>query len=238
MKRVEDLGNLDESEMDDEEMEEANIQSPRTIGTGTGGTPQARLVQGISYRDSLQRNNPNFVMFDKGIGFLQLKRRLKTKWALKGDFSLTDIGHDYYVTRFTNMDDYEHVMMNDSWTLGDNYVVTRGWIPNFVPEEDNMLEDKNETIMGSIQDGCRFRALANIDLNVEMEANDLETQGNLHEKGNSAALEVTLNEESNMDMTEDILDKENIPEERAHANEVSEETRPVAQRNQKRPSNR
>ena len=37
-------------------------------------------------------------MFDKGIGYLQLKRRLKSKWALKGDFSLIDIGCDYYVT--------------------------------------------------------------------------------------------------------------------------------------------
>ena len=44
-------------------------------------------------------------MLDKGIGYGQLKRRLKTKWALKGDFSLIDIGCDYYVTRFTNIED-------------------------------------------------------------------------------------------------------------------------------------
>jgi len=37
-------------------------------------------------------------MFDKGIGYLQLKRRLKTRWALRRDFSLIDIGCDYYVT--------------------------------------------------------------------------------------------------------------------------------------------
>ena len=53
-------------------------------------------------------------MFDKGIGFLQLKRRLKIKWALKGDFSFIDIGHDYYVTKFSNMENYEHVMTNGS----------------------------------------------------------------------------------------------------------------------------
>jgi len=46
---------------------------------------------------------------DKVIGYMQLKRRLKVKWALKGDFSLIDIGCDYYVTRFTNLGDYEHV---------------------------------------------------------------------------------------------------------------------------------
>jgi len=39
-----------------------------------------------------------------------LKKRLKSKWALKGNFSLIDIGCDYYITRFTNPEDYTHVM--------------------------------------------------------------------------------------------------------------------------------
>ena len=60
----------------------------------------------------LWRNALIIRTFDKGIGYLQLKRRLKTKRALRGDFSLIDIGCDYYVTRFTNMEDYDHVMMN------------------------------------------------------------------------------------------------------------------------------
>ena len=77
-------------------------------------------------------------MFDKGIGYLQLKRRLKTKCALRGDFSLIDIGCDYHVIRFTNMEDYDHVMTNGPWMIGDNYLVIREWVPNFVPEEDNI----------------------------------------------------------------------------------------------------
>jgi len=59
---------------------------------------------------NLWRNAIIIKMFDKGIGYLQLKRRLKNKWALKGDFSLIDIGCDYYVTRFMNPEDYTHVM--------------------------------------------------------------------------------------------------------------------------------
>ena len=79
-------------------------------------------------------------MFDKGIRYLQLKRRLKAKWALKGDFSLIDIGCEYYVTRFTNMEDYDHVMTNGPWMIGDNYLVIREWVPNFVPEEDHITK--------------------------------------------------------------------------------------------------
>jgi len=65
---------------------------PFDIG-GEKGTPRT------------MRNALIIRMFDKGIGYLQLKRRLKAKWSLRGDFSLIDIGCDYYVTRFTNMED-------------------------------------------------------------------------------------------------------------------------------------
>jgi len=86
------------------------------------------------------RNGLIIRMFDKGIGYLQLKRRLKTKWALRGDFSLIDIGYDYYITRFTNMEDYDHVMLNGPWMIGDNYLVIRAWVLNFVPEEDHITK--------------------------------------------------------------------------------------------------
>ena len=49
-----------------------------------------------------------------------------------------DNGCDYYATRFTNMEDYEHVMLNGPWMIGDNYLVIREWMPNFVPEEDTI----------------------------------------------------------------------------------------------------
>jgi len=174
-------------------IDEMELGSPRTSATGREGQIQPGMGHPISYRDTLQRNNPNLTfetrdnpmwvadtqdivldddepvddedplcptilltvaekkilrepwrnaliirMFDKGIDYLQLKRRLKTKWALRGDFSLIDIGCDYYVTRFINMEDYDHVMMNGPWMIGDNYLVIREWTPNFVPEENNI----------------------------------------------------------------------------------------------------
>ena len=68
-----------------------------------------------------------------------MKRRLKVKWALRGYFLLIDNGREYYVTPFTNTEDYEHVMTNGHWMLGDNYLVLREWVPNFVPKEDNIM---------------------------------------------------------------------------------------------------
>jgi len=82
------------------------------------------------------RNALILTTFDKGIGYMQLKRRLELKWSLKGDFSLIDIGCDYYITRFPNMEDYEHVLTQGPWMLGDNDLVIQEWVPNFIPDED------------------------------------------------------------------------------------------------------
>lgn len=77
-------------------------------------------------------------MFDKGIGFMQLERGLKKKWALKGDFSLIDIGFDYCMTKFTELEDYEYVITQGPWMLGDDDLLIREWEPNFIPKEDTI----------------------------------------------------------------------------------------------------
>jgi len=87
-----------------------------------------------------QRNALIVKLFDKRVGYMQLKKRLKTKWSLRGDFSLVDIGFHYYVTRFTNREDHEHVLMDGTWMIGNNYLVIHEWVPNFVPTEDKITE--------------------------------------------------------------------------------------------------
>lgn len=79
-------------------------------------------------------------LLDKGVGYMQLKKRLETKWSLRGDFSLIDIGFDYYLTRFTNREDYKHVLMDGTWMIGDNYLVIHEWIQNFVPTGDKFTK--------------------------------------------------------------------------------------------------
>ena len=184
---------IGESDSATDVLDNMDIGSPHAQEDMQDDQHHTGIARPISYRDTLQRNNPNLTfetrdnpmwidenqgieseddepvedddplcptitltaeekkmlrepwknaliirMFDKGIGYLQLKRRLKAKWALRGDFSLIDIGYDYYVTRFTNMEDYDHVMVNGPWMIGDNYLVIREWVPNFVPEEDKI----------------------------------------------------------------------------------------------------
>ena len=74
-------------------------------------------------------------MFDGSLGYMGLMKRLKRKWQLKGDFSLTDIGCKYFIARFNNMDDLNYVLTQGPWLIDDSYLTIRKWTPNFIPEE-------------------------------------------------------------------------------------------------------
>ena len=84
------------------------------------------------------RNAIIIKLFDKKMGYEALMRRLKFKWSLKGAIALTDVGHAYYVVRFTNYEDYEFVMTQGPWMIGDSYLTIRKWVPNFVADEAPM----------------------------------------------------------------------------------------------------
>ncbi|KAJ8434946.1 hypothetical protein Cgig2_012972 [Carnegiea gigantea] len=248
MKRVTERPLNNNGERGDIDMAEVDLRSPYVPETSPLSPDRARGERTISYRDTLQRNNPNLSfetrenpiwdavgcedvseddeppvdddltgptillstmekqllrepwrnaliikMFEKGIDFLQLKRHLTIKWALKGDFSLIDIGHDYYVTRFTNPEDYEHVMMNGPWMIGDNYLVIREWAPNFSPEEDTITK---LTAWGHKEETCPH------DLSKEQELSALD-QG---ENEDNLRKDIT---DPNVGQN---LDKENIPQ--------------------------
>ena len=74
-------------------------------------------------------------MFNSKIGYMSLMKRLKRKWELKGGLTLTDIGHDFFIARFSCLDDYNHVLTQGPWMFEDNYLTIRKWIPNFIPTD-------------------------------------------------------------------------------------------------------
>ncbi|XP_021722394.1 uncharacterized protein LOC110689870 [Chenopodium quinoa] len=74
-------------------------------------------------------------MFSAKLGYIGLMCRLKKKWNDRGELSLTDIGCNYYIARFTNQVDYSYVLTQGPWLLDDNYLTIRKWIPNLVSDE-------------------------------------------------------------------------------------------------------
>lgn len=62
-------------------------------------------------------------------------QRLKNMWKLRGDFTLTDLDNDFYLAKFANSDDKEHVLFGGPWMVTDHYLTIRTWHPNFDPAE-------------------------------------------------------------------------------------------------------
>lgn len=75
-------------------------------------------------------------LFDRRMSYEVLVRKLKLKWNLKGQIALTDVGHAYYVVRFSSLEDYEFVLTQGPWLIGDSYLTIRKWIPNFIADEE------------------------------------------------------------------------------------------------------
>ncbi|XP_021846727.1 uncharacterized protein [Spinacia oleracea] len=74
-------------------------------------------------------------LFDKRLSYAVLIRRLRLKWNLKGAIALTDVGCAYYVVRFSSLEDYDFVLTQGPWMIGESYLSIRKWVSNFVPDE-------------------------------------------------------------------------------------------------------
>ncbi|KAL8150574.1 hypothetical protein V2J09_020382 [Rumex salicifolius] len=77
-------------------------------------------------------------VLDKQLGYMYLRRKLQQKWGPKGQFLMADIGNDFYVVKFTNMDDLKFVLSQGPWLIGDNYLTIQRWRPNFIAEEEKL----------------------------------------------------------------------------------------------------
>lgn len=64
-------------------------------------------------------------LFDKPLSYEILMKMLRLKWGLKGDIAWTDVGFEFYIVRFNNMEDNEFVITQGHWLIGDSYLTIR-----------------------------------------------------------------------------------------------------------------
>ncbi|KAG5225528.1 receptor protein [Salix suchowensis] len=74
-------------------------------------------------------------LMGRKVGYMFFMQRLKNMWKLRGDFTLTDLGNDFYLAKFANTEDREHVLFGRPWMVTDHYLTVRTWHPNFDPVE-------------------------------------------------------------------------------------------------------
>ena len=67
----------------------------------------------------------------KSFGYKNLLTRLGGIWKPKGKFSMIDLGYDFFLVRFSILDDYQKALEQGPWFMGENYLSVRKWEPEF-----------------------------------------------------------------------------------------------------------
>lgn len=67
------------------------------------------------------------------VGFNFLSRRLKALWHIQSHIDVIDVGHDVYVIRFENQDEYDRALFEGPWIIADHYLAVCKWYHDFEP---------------------------------------------------------------------------------------------------------
>ncbi|XP_021846032.1 uncharacterized protein [Spinacia oleracea] len=65
-----------------------------------------------------------------------MESRVRAMWRIKGSLEVIDVGHDVFLFRFTQPDDFERALFGGPWFILDHYLMISTWKPNFRPSKD------------------------------------------------------------------------------------------------------
>ncbi|CAN1152854.1 hypothetical protein LINPERHAP2_LOCUS19015 [Linum perenne] len=74
-------------------------------------------------------------VLEKSFGYLGLRRRLEYLWAKGGRIQVSDLSNDYFLVRFSDVDDYHRAAFQGPWKMYDYYITVARWTPSFNEEE-------------------------------------------------------------------------------------------------------
>lgn len=70
-------------------------------------------------------------LLGRNIGYRALETRVQSFWAKRGIIRLINIGHGYFVVKFSNKEDYMLSLTGGPWMIYDHYLIVRPWEPQF-----------------------------------------------------------------------------------------------------------
>lgn len=68
----------------------------------------------------------------KKVNFRVLENKINRDWARSGPVDIIDMPRRFYTVRFTNEDDYKHVLLEGPWMVAEHYILIQRWRPNFL----------------------------------------------------------------------------------------------------------
>ncbi|KAL7213410.1 hypothetical protein ACSBR2_016017 [Camellia fascicularis] len=127
------MDSISADEVEDEE--DAPIHE-ETLHPAQQGIPQVHLPKKLL--DQIRRPWANTLivkLLGKTIEYKMLCTRVKNLWGLQEDFNVIDLGNNYFLFKFSSLEDCAHVYSGGPWVIMDHYLTVRKWEPDFKASE-------------------------------------------------------------------------------------------------------
>lgn len=103
-----------------------------------GGKDADTAVVWLSKEDKLRIRRPwnNSIIakvVGRKVGFHFLSSKLNSMWRPSGIMSVIDLGQEYFLIKFSEMDDLNRVFSNRHWFIRDCFLAIRQWEHDFRP---------------------------------------------------------------------------------------------------------
>ena len=74
-------------------------------------------------------------VFGRSVCYIFLVNKLKTLWRASNGFSFVDLGLGFFLVKFESRKDFEEVLRNGPWFIGEHFLSIRPWVPDFRASE-------------------------------------------------------------------------------------------------------
>ncbi|KAL4348041.1 hypothetical protein GQ457_17G013490 [Hibiscus cannabinus] len=102
----------------------------------SGSIPSIRFSDQVHDQvDNCMRNALIVRLLGKLIGFKALHSRIHALWKPVGTLQLIDIDKNYYVVRFSDVNDYTRVLTEGPWMIYGSYLTVQPWSRSFLTSE-------------------------------------------------------------------------------------------------------
>lgn len=77
-------------------------------------------------------------VYGRSVGFNYIQSSLLALWKPAGRLDCVDLGHGFFLTRLSLLEDYEAVLKKGPWFIGGHFLSIRPWEPDFRPASANV----------------------------------------------------------------------------------------------------
>jgi len=79
-------------------------------------------------------------VYSRLVGFNYLTFKINTLWKPKAKMDCVNLGRDFFLIRFNCNEDYDHVLHEAPWFIGEHFLAIMPWIQTSKPLKQSFLQ--------------------------------------------------------------------------------------------------